>query len=170
MYPRIHSQYSQELVQIVALLLKVDPAQRPNCNKILKIISQKMDDSKFIKVEENTQLLNTIMIPSNLHFLTEQLPKANYNQLNIVKIDKNVFFQSLNDEGSQRLPTIKASNMYGEQLMNKLQKAQKEDSQVQLQLRNKRWATCSRSTAPGSTKKYSVNWKRSLCLTIRMKQ
>lgn len=52
-YPRIPSQYSQELNNVISYLLKVDHNQRPNCSKIINILSQKIDDSMFVKVDEN---------------------------------------------------------------------------------------------------------------------
>ena len=37
------------------------------------------------------ELLKTIRLPKNIHYLTDRLPKANYNPLMTKKIDKNRF-------------------------------------------------------------------------------
>mmetsp|Transcript_11331 Transcript_11331/g.9725 ORF Transcript_11331/g.9725 Transcript_11331/m.9725 type:complete len:83 (+) Transcript_11331:266-514(+) len=57
-----------------------------------------MDDRYLEEVDETmyqSNLLNTIRIPKNLHFLTERLPKPNYTPLKTKKIDKQKFLQTL---------------------------------------------------------------------------
>ena len=56
-------------------------------------------------------LLNTIRIPKNIHYLTDRLPKPNYQPLKTRNIDKQRFIRTLagspsnnnNEEDSQNL-------------------------------------------------------------------
>lgn len=50
-----------------------------------------------MEVDENSpvNLLNTIKIPKNLHYLTDRLPKPNYEPLKARKVDKRKFLQTL---------------------------------------------------------------------------
>ena len=95
-----------------------------------------MDEKMFIKVDEEQKLLNTIRVPQNLHFLTDQLPKANYNELKLIKIDKHIFFQSQEDHSGRLLPMIKggtSSQGLGYSLAEahlQKQRLQLEDNQV----------------------------------------
>ena len=56
-----------------------------------------MDDKTLTEFDEVPQpnLLNTIRIPKNLHFLTERLPKPNYILSRTKKVEKNKFLQTL---------------------------------------------------------------------------
>ena len=58
---------------------------------------KRMDAKHLMEIDEllQTDLLNTIRIPKNLHFLTERLPKANYTPMKIKKVDKHKFLQTL---------------------------------------------------------------------------
>ena len=60
-------------------------------------IIKRMDEKHLMETDEVSQnnLLNTIRIPKNLHFLTERLPKANYSPMKIKKVDKHKFLQTL---------------------------------------------------------------------------
>lgn len=50
---------------------------------------KRMDDKFLNEVdEESIDLLNTIKIPKNIHFLTGRLPKPNYSPLRLKKVDK----------------------------------------------------------------------------------
>lgn len=50
-----------------------------------------MDDKHLIEVDESSQLLQTIRLPKNFHYLTERLPKPNYSPIKLKKIDKAKF-------------------------------------------------------------------------------
>ena len=58
---------------------------------------KRMDEKHLMEIDELLQnnLLNTIRIPKNLHFLTERLPKPNYTPMKIKKVDKHKFLQTL---------------------------------------------------------------------------
>jgi len=98
-YPKIPTHYSQDLSNVIRALLQVSPTLRPSCDKILLLpaITKRMEEKHLTEPDEDhqTTLLNTIRIPKNLHFLTERLPKANYNQMKTRKMDKNKFLQTL---------------------------------------------------------------------------
>ena len=59
-YPRIPHHYSQELSSTISSLLKVNPQHRPNCDKILQSLAQRIDEQHFVKIDEETDLLSTI--------------------------------------------------------------------------------------------------------------
>ena len=61
-------------------------------------VIKRMDEKHLVEIDESSSqnnLLNTIRIPKNLHFLTERLPKANYSPMKIKKVDKHKFLQTL---------------------------------------------------------------------------
>ena len=83
-YPRIPSQYSQDLEGVVRQLLQVSAPSRPTCEKILRFKSieswcEKLfpNNDNIISDEQNI-LLKTIKFPKNILNLTDQLPKATY--------------------------------------------------------------------------------------------
>ncbi len=41
-------------------MLKVNPSNRPSCEKILQIVGNKSDEGKFVTVDESNNLLSTI--------------------------------------------------------------------------------------------------------------
>jgi NIMA (never in mitosis gene a)-related kinase len=80
-YTRIPNQYSQELSSLIRALLQTDPNLRPNCDKILMMPSviKHLSEASMIEPDESvSELLKTIKIPKNIHYLTEKLPKPNY--------------------------------------------------------------------------------------------
>ena len=76
-------------------------------DKILQLptVTNRMDDKTLTEFDEASQpnLLNTIRIPQNLHFLTERLPKPNYILFRTKKVDKNKFLQTLANKESSKL-------------------------------------------------------------------
>jgi NIMA (never in mitosis gene a)-related kinase len=51
-----------------------------------------MDDKLLIEADEGMpNLLQTIRVPKNIHYLTERLPKPNYSPLKLKKLDKVKF-------------------------------------------------------------------------------
>jgi NIMA (never in mitosis gene a)-related kinase len=98
-YPRIPSHYSQDLNNIIRCLLQVSPHLRPSCDKLLQMpaVIKRIDEKHLMEFDDNTKndLLTTIRIPKNLHYLTERLPKANYVPMKTKKIDKHKFLQTL---------------------------------------------------------------------------
>ena len=92
-FNKIPDKYSNDLFSIVQLLIQVNPEKRPNCEDILKhpIIQKRIEYFKSFSnkndVENNNNngdnfLLKTIHIPKNLLFLSDKLPKPNYEKIN----------------------------------------------------------------------------------------
>ena len=55
-----------------------------------------MNDIHLTEIDEAMpNLLNTIKIPKNLHYLTDSLPKPNYAPLKTRRIEKAKFVQTL---------------------------------------------------------------------------
>ncbi len=108
-YEKIHGDYSSDLNDLIKLLLKVNPSDRPNCSQILKhpIVKKRidffsatagLDNEDFDNIDE-AQLLKTIRIPNNILFLSNNLPDSNYNDTKNNK-KKNTF-------PNKNLPNIK---------------------------------------------------------------
>lgn len=59
----------------------------------MSTVVKRMNDSLLTEVDEIAMinLLNTIKIPKNLHYLTDKLPKPNYQPLKTKPIDKRKF-------------------------------------------------------------------------------
>ena len=65
-------------------MLKVHPNKRPSCAEILKYpwVQARLNERMLIEtVERNPELMKTILLPKNLHYLTDVLPKPNYKPL-----------------------------------------------------------------------------------------
>jgi NIMA (never in mitosis gene a)-related kinase 1/4/5 len=88
-YPRIPAQYSKDLENTIRLLLNVVPQNRPTCEQILAMPSViRMGQKTFgegyktfsrQREHEQQDMLKTIRIPKSLMYLTDRLPKANYD-------------------------------------------------------------------------------------------
>ena len=86
-YPKINERYSSDISDLLKFLFKTEPNERPTCDDILKnpLVTKRIEFLKFnskkeidlSKMDENI-LLQTIRIPKNLIFLSNKLPKANY--------------------------------------------------------------------------------------------
>ena len=90
-YSKIPDRFSSDLFQIVQFLLQVNPKLRPNCDQILDhpIIQKRIGyfdslskDKDNINISEtgNKALLKTIHMPKNIIFLSDKLPKPNYDK------------------------------------------------------------------------------------------
>ena len=82
-YKNIPNRFSNDLSEIVRLLIQVDPDKRPSCDELLKnnIIMKRIEFFKSFcgdDVNEDQALLKTIVIPKNLIFLGSNLPEPNY--------------------------------------------------------------------------------------------
>ena len=51
-----------------------------NLNSVKMRITQQLKEQDSL-IEDGNELLNTIKVPLNLHYLTDRLPRANYNPL-----------------------------------------------------------------------------------------
>jgi NIMA (never in mitosis gene a)-related kinase len=82
-FQKLPSHYSVDLNNMVKMFLKVNPQLRPNCDKILAAapVQRRLDETKMFEGDEELvpELLQTIKVPANLHYLTDKLPKCNYN-------------------------------------------------------------------------------------------
>ena len=90
-YSKIPDRFSNDLFQIVQFLLQVNPKLRPNCDQILDhpIIQKRIGyfdslskdkDNNNINEPSNKALLKTIHMPKNIIFLSDKLPKPNYEK------------------------------------------------------------------------------------------
>ena len=68
-------------------MLQQNPANRPSTDKLLKS-SLLLKKASELNIEEdgsgNSNLLRTIRIPNKLHYLTDRLPKSNYESIKSV--------------------------------------------------------------------------------------
>ncbi len=82
---KIPERFSNELFEIVKLLIQVNSDLRPSCDDILKnkIIQKRIEYFKSFAGEQDNEdkaLLQTIKMPKNLLFLSDKLPKPNYSK------------------------------------------------------------------------------------------
>ena len=81
-YSKIGNGYSKQLSGAIKMMLQVNPANRPDANSLLNNIMWKAEELGVIvddvKGSNKDELLKTIRAHKNLHFLTERLPKSNY--------------------------------------------------------------------------------------------
>lgn len=87
-YEKIPSKYSQDLSNLIAACLKVNPAHRPTCDELLKLpeFERNVSDvpDSIQKTISKGNLLNTIKVPRNLKAI--KLPKANYEQSEVASL------------------------------------------------------------------------------------
>ena len=84
-YSRIPERFSDDLFQIIQFLLQVNPNTRPSCEQILNhpVVQKRIEYFKSFAGEdeaEDNYLLKTIHMPKNLLFLSDKLPKPNYDK------------------------------------------------------------------------------------------
>ena len=84
-YSRIPDRFSDDLFKIVQYLLIVNSIQRPSCDQILQhpIIQKRIEYFKSFGGDDENEdkcLLKTIHMPKNLLFLSDKLPKPNYDK------------------------------------------------------------------------------------------
>ena len=88
------------------------PQLRPNCDKILEMPSVKKRIERYFPEDQfydsQTSLLNTIRVPKNLLYLTDRLPKPNYNSAS-KKEEQEKLRRKTFDPGQQTLPDISSS-------------------------------------------------------------
>ena len=97
-YKPLPSNYSVDLNNLIKLMLQVKPNQRPSCEKILNLpmVIKRMEEKCLLENEEKLvpELLNTIIMPQNLHYLTDKLPKASYDPIKTRMSCKADYMQS----------------------------------------------------------------------------
>lgn len=122
-YVPIPRTFSQELSNIVAGLLQVDPIQRFTCDKILNLpeVRKRINDEEY--AESTSSLLQTINFSGKLTNFVGPLPKPNFEDLdNVPRNNKSLILPSMKN----RSPRIReASEIIGK--MNE-EKQQREKS------------------------------------------
>ena len=84
-YPKIPNIFSNDLAQTIKYLVQVAPQMRPSCEKILEMpivrkkIEKLMLSDHFDDQNTELNLLSTIRVPKNLLYLTDRLPKPQYD-------------------------------------------------------------------------------------------
>ena len=109
--------YSNELNELIAKMLVIDPSKRVSAGELLKeeIVINKMMSGKNIFENdikeynsEKANLIKTIRLPLNIKEINSKLPKKRYNpEEEMMKNDeyetmKQTFFQNLNEENNPK--------------------------------------------------------------------
>ena len=84
-FSRIPERFSDDLFQVIQFLLQVNPNTRPSCEQILNhpVVQKRIEYFRSFAGEDETEdnyLLKTIHMPKNLLFLSDKLPKPNYDK------------------------------------------------------------------------------------------
>ena len=125
-YPKLSSKYSEDLSDIIKLMIQVEAGARPSCEELLKmpIITKRIEffnNNKDIDITEEQnesinkkfELLKTIMVPNKLENLGKNLPKPNYdtegNIRSFQNSNRNIHkqYESLTLSNTDLLPNIK---------------------------------------------------------------
>ena len=122
-YGKISDRYSEDIKEIIKLLLKVKTKERPTCAQILKhpLVKKRLEffqaqagnDNIDIDDMEEGVLLRTIRIPSNLLCLSDKLPEANYEnpfKQRKLEFNKNKINNKGNTFPNSNLPEINCRN------------------------------------------------------------
>ena len=150
-YGKISDRYSNDISEIIKLLLKVKSKDRPTCGQILKhpLVKKRIEffqaeaGNEHIDIDDMEEgvLLRTIRIPNNILFLSDQLPEANYeNPYQKVKNKKEGSIEKNNEKNNNKgntfpnnsLPDINCKNLKRKQnesnknLNNEEEKAHRE--------------------------------------------
>jgi len=107
-YPKISSRYSEDLSDVLKLMIQVEVGARPSCEELLKMpmiykriefFNENKDldinNEQMDSINQKFQLLKTINVPKKLENLGKNLPKPNYNT------ETNKSFQN-NDSASHK--------------------------------------------------------------------
>jgi len=90
-FAKIPSIYSEDLWEVIKLMMQVNPKNRPSCGELLSnpIIlkhSQEFEQDEEQREIDNTLaeggILGTIQLPKNLNILKDKLPKPHYEVIN----------------------------------------------------------------------------------------
>ena len=117
-YSKINNKYSNDLSELLKLLFKLNPKERPSCGEILKhpLIQKRIEFFKEqiglkcenIDVMDENELLKTIRLQKNLLGLSEKLPKPNYNfpEINKNNNNNNNKVKTINSFRNKTLPSL----------------------------------------------------------------
>ena len=131
-YSRIPEKFSDDLSKIIQFLLQVNPISRPSCEQILNhpIIQKRIEYFKSFAGEageddtEDKCLLKTIHMPKNLLFLSDKLPKPNYDKQfkssnsNVINKEESHNYRSFNRVKNNENTDINQNNIK-DQIENK---------------------------------------------------
>lgn len=80
-YPRIPPHYSQDLAEVIAVLLQVNPRHRPSVDQLLQmpVMRRHATNRETCGESRATDLLSTIKLPKNALDLATCLPKPQYD-------------------------------------------------------------------------------------------
>ena len=100
-YPSLPRTFSQDLHQVVAGLLQVNPANRINCAQILThpAVVKRINDSA--ETETENLLLQTINFPKKMSKITEQMPRPNFEDS--TPVESRSFIKPMIENKSFRL-------------------------------------------------------------------
>ena len=145
---KLPAQFSNDLYEVVSLLIQVNSNKRPNCNVILNnnivkkridyfnSMSNKNDNEDDIDMDEKEEqsLLKTIHIPKNLLYLSNQLPKPNYNKNRVINKSNTACELEINNINKNSFPII---NKAKSTLPNiNINKKTNEDNKVSIDMNN----------------------------------
>jgi NIMA (never in mitosis gene a)-related kinase len=109
-YSRIPDRFSDDLFQVIQFLLQVNSSSRPSCEQILNhpAVMKRIEYFKSFAKEDETEdrfLLKTIHMPKNLLFLSDKLPKPNYEKQfkstnNPIEDNNNKNYRSFNKDNN----------------------------------------------------------------------
>lgn len=99
-YQRLPGHYSVDLNDFIALMLKVNPKARYSAAELLSMnfVIDKINNAVALKEsleEGKPNLLQTIKVPSNLQYLTDKLPKPNYEPIKVAHMSNFEGFSKL---------------------------------------------------------------------------
>lgn len=98
--------------KIIAALVTVNPSLRPSCDEILNMpLIRKMTEKLFPEdflydMNISLNLLSTIRVPKNLLYLTDRLPKPNYDNDQQRRADEEKLRRRTYEGSSSMLPDI----------------------------------------------------------------
>ena len=89
-YDKLPSRYSPELAECIKLMLHLQPSHRVDCRRLLAMpsVQEKLEDRFRVEADEadsTPEFLNTIRVPENLVYLTQNLPQPNYEPIRLRK-------------------------------------------------------------------------------------
>ena len=141
---KLPEQFSDDLNQVVQLLLKVNSNKRPNCNDILNNTLVKKRIEFFNSMNETNKeennlnfdekeeqiLLKTIRIPKNLLFLSNQLPQPNYKPKNKIETKFGEKHYPNIKSKKAKLPKLNINTKFNEESKNFLSMAFTKTKQI----------------------------------------
>ena len=149
-YGKISERYSEDIKEIIKLLLKVKTKERPTCAQILKnpLVKKRLEffqaqagnDNIDIDDMEEGVLLKTIRIPSNILCLSDKLPEANYEnpfKQRKLQFNKNKLNNKGNTFPNNSLPQISCGNKNNKDNINNEEEKAHIETEIKYKKNNK---------------------------------